>query len=121
MCKKNYYAFQDDFKKSLNKLIVNRLRSDLKIKLYATQSGLCLICKEQIDENLLLVCSPKLYIHYLVSRSVANRIKLDKKSYESRKNKILLHKNCHMVFHKSKLFQNSLFLCTSIPKNPIFF
>ena len=34
ICKKNYYAFPDIFKRSLNKLIIKWLKSDLKVKLY---------------------------------------------------------------------------------------
>jgi hypothetical protein len=33
MRKKNCYAFPDNFEKSINKLIVKRLKSDLKVKL----------------------------------------------------------------------------------------
>lgn len=117
--KNNYYAFPGIFKKSMNKLVIKRLKSDLKFKLYGEQNGLCLVCKEQMDENLLLSRSSKLHIHHLVSRSVANEINLNKKSYESRKNKVLLHEKCHLVLHKSKLFKDSYLLCTSVPGKPI--
>ena len=117
--KKNYYAFQNVFKKSMNKLIVKRLKSDLKIKLYSEQNGLCLVCKAQMDENLLLSRSSKLHIHHLISRSVANEIKLNKKLYESRKNKVLLHEKCHLVLHKNNLFKNSYLLRTSVAQKPI--
>ena len=119
MRKKNYYAFQNSFQKSVNKLVTRRLTSDLKAKLYGEQNGLCLICKEQMDEDLLLSRSSKLHIHHLVPRGVANEIKLNKKSYESRKNKVLLHEKCHMVLHKSNLFQDSYLLCISVPEKPI--
>ena len=115
----NYYTFPDSFKKSINKLIAKRLKSDLKVKLYSEQNGLCLVCKEQIDENLLLSRSSKLHVHHLVPRSVANETKLNKKSYESRKNKVLLHEKCHLIFHKSNLFQDSYLLCASVPRKPI--
>lgn len=69
MRKKNYYAFPDNFKKSMNKLIIRRLKSDLKVKFYCEQNGLCLVCKEQMDENLLLSRSSKLHIHDLVPRT----------------------------------------------------
>ena len=117
--RKNYYTFPDSFKKSINKLIAKRLKSDLKNKLYSEQNGLCLVCKEQMDENLLLSRSSKLHIHHLVPRSVANETKLNKNSYESRKNKVLLHEKCHLVLHKSNLFQDSYLLCASVPKKPI--
>ena len=117
--RKNYYTFPDSFKKSINKLIAKRLKSDLKVKLYSEQNGLCLVCKEQMNENLLLSRSSKLHIHHLVPRSVANEPKLNKKSYESRKNKVLLHEKCHLVLHKSNLFQDSYLLCASVPRKPI--
>jgi RNA-directed DNA polymerase len=119
MRKKNYYAFRNDFQKSLNKLVTKRLKSNLKVKLYKEQSGLCLVCNEPMDEKQLLTNSSKLHIHHLVPRSVANVIKLDKKFYESRKNKTLLHEKCHLVLHKSKKFQSSPLLRTSVPKKPI--
>ena len=52
--KKNYYAFQNSFQESINKLILRRLKSDLKVNLYSEQSGLCLVCKDQMDEDLLI-------------------------------------------------------------------
>jgi hypothetical protein len=119
MRKKNYYAFSDSFKKSINKLIVKRLKSDLKVKLYGEQNSLCLVCKEQMDEALLLSRSSKLHIHHLVPRSVANETQLDKKSYESRRNKVLLHEKCHLVLHKNNLFQDSYLLRTFVPRKPI--
>lgn len=119
MRKKNYYAFRNDFKKSLNKLVTRRLKSDLKFKLFSEQTGLCLVCKTNMDEKELLSRSEKLHIHHLVPRGVAKDIKLNNKFYESRKNKILLHAKCHLVLHKSKAFQSSIFLRTSIPKKPI--
>lgn len=119
MRKNNYYAFQDNFKKSMNKLVTRRLKSDLKVKLYGEQNGVCLVCKENMDEDLLLSRSTKLHIHHLVPHSVANKTKLNKKSYESRKNKVLLHEKCHMVLHKSNLFRDSYLLCTSVPDKPI--
>lgn len=48
MRKKNYYAFRSDFKKNINKLVTKRLKSDLKVKLYSEQSGLCLMCKKRL-------------------------------------------------------------------------
>ena len=119
MRKNNYYAFQDNFLKSMNKLVTKRLKSDLKVKLYGEQNGVCLVCKEVMDEDLLLSRSIKLHIHHLVPHSVANKIKLNKKSYESRKNKVLLHEKCHMVLHKSNLFRDSYLLCTSVSDKPI--
>lgn len=115
----NYYTFPDSFKKSINMLIAKRLKSDLKFKLYREQNGLCLVCKEQMDENLLLSRSSQLRVHHLVPRSVANETKLNKKSYESRKNKVLLHEKCHLVLHKSNLFQDSSLLCASVLRKPI--
>jgi retron-type reverse transcriptase len=117
--KKNYYVFKNSYKESLNKLVTRRLKSDLKVKLYGDQSGICLVCKEQMDEKQLLVRSSKLHIHHLVPRSVSTEIGLKPKSYESRNNKILLHEKCHLVLHKSKQFQDSLLLPTSVPKSPI--
>lgn len=119
MRKKNYYAFQNSFQKSVNILVTRRLIPDLKVKLYGEQNGLCLVCKEQMEEDLLLSRSSKLHIHHLVPRSVANETKLNKKSYESRKNKVLLHEKCHMVLHKSNLFQDFYLLRTSVPEKPI--
>ena len=119
MRKNNYYAFRDSFKKSMNKLVTKRLKSDLKVKLYSEQNAMCLVCKEQMNEDLLVSRSTKLHIHQLVPRSIANEIKLKQKSYESRKNKVLLHEKCHMVLHKNSLFQNSYLLCTSVPTKPI--
>nr|WAK84998.1 hypothetical proteine [Amicula sp. isolate GU52X-4 cfCalB7] len=119
MRKNNYYAFRESFKKSINKLVTKRLKSDWKVKLYNEQNGVCLVCKEQIDEDLLLSRSTKLHIHYLVSRSVADKIKLHKKSYESRKNQVLLHEKCHLALHKNKLFRDFYLLCTSVPNKPI--
>ena len=119
MRKQNYYAFQDGFKKSIIKLVTKRLKSDLKVKLYDEQNGLCLVCKEQIDDKFLLFRSSKLHIHHLVPRSISNKINLNKKSYESRKNKVLLHENCHLVLHKSNLFQDSYLLRMSVPEKPI--
>jgi len=119
MRKKNYYAFPDSFKKSISKLVIKRLKSDLKVKLHGEQNGLCLVCKEQMKEDLLLSRSSKLHIHHLVPRSVATETKLNKKSYESRKNKVLLHEKCHLVLHKSNLFQDSYLLRASVPRKPI--
>jgi hypothetical protein len=119
MRKKNYYASPDSFKKSINKLIIKRLKSDLKVKLHGEQKGLCLVCKEQIKENLLLSRSSKLHIHHLVPRSIATKTKLNKKSYESRKNKVLLHEKCHLVLHKNNLFKDSYLLRASVPRKPI--
>lgn len=119
MRKNNYYAFRENFKKSMNKLVIRRLKSDLKVKLYGEQNGVCLLCKEQMNENLLSSRSTKLHIHHLVPRSVANGMKLNKNSYESRKNKVLLHEQCHLILHKSKLYKNSYLLRTSIPTKPI--
>lgn len=121
MRKNNYYAFRNNFKKSINNLVTKRLKSDLKVKLYSEQNGLCLVCKEQMDEKLLLHRSTRLHIHHLVPRSVANEIKLNKKSYESRKNKVLLHEKCHLVLHKNNLFQDSYLLRTSVPTSSIIF
>ena len=119
MRKNNYYAFRENFKKSMNKLVTRRLKSDLKVKLHSEQNGLCLVCKKQMDEDLLVSRSSKLHIHHLVPCSVADATKLDKKSYESRKNKVLLHEKCHLVLHKNKLFQDSYLLRTSVPSKPI--
>ena len=119
MRKKNYYAFKGDFKKNMNKLITNRLKFDLKVKIYAEQNGQCLGCKEQINENQLLSHSSEIHIHYLVLPSFAKKLGLTFKFYEARKNKILLHKRCHLVLHKNKLFLNSFFLRTSIPEKSI--
>jgi 5-methylcytosine-specific restriction endonuclease McrA len=115
----NYYAFQNVFKKSISKLVTKRLQSNLKVKLFDEQNGLCLVCKEHMDEKFLLSRSSKLHTHHLVPRSVANKINLNKKSYESRKNKVLLHENCHLVLHKSNLFQDYYLLRESVPKIPI--
>jgi len=101
--KKNYYAFRNDFTKSLAKLVSKRLKSDLKFKLYSEQSGFCLVCLKRIDEKELLSHSSKLHIHHLVPCSVSKEIGLINKCYKSRKNKLLLHKKCHLAFYKSKL------------------
>lgn len=45
--KKNYYSFRSDFKKSINKLVIKRLKSDLNVRFYNKQSSLCLVCKKQ--------------------------------------------------------------------------
>ena len=119
MRKNNYYAFRENFKKSMNKLVTKRLKSDLKVKLHSEQNGVCLICKGRMDEDLLLSRSTKLHIHHLLPRSVVDTTKLNKKSYESRKNKVLLHEKCHMVLHKSKLFRDSYLLRTSVSDKPI--
>jgi 5-methylcytosine-specific restriction endonuclease McrA len=119
MRKKNYYAFRNDFKKSLNKLVTKRLKADLKVKLYNEQNGLCLVCKEQMGEKQLLARSTKLHIHHLVPSSVSKEISLNTKSYESRNNKVLLHEKCHLILHKSKLLQNSPLLRASVPKTPV--
>lgn len=115
----NYYAFRENFKKSMNKLVTRRLKSDLKVKLHNEQNGTCLVCKEQMSENLLITRSTKLQIHHLVPRSLANATKLKKKLYESRKNKVLLHEKCHQVLHKNKLFRDSYLLRVSVPDKPI--
>jgi hypothetical protein len=65
--------------------------------------------------------SSKLHVHHLVSRSTANDIKLGKKLYEARRNKILLHEKCHLALHKNKVFQSSSLLRTSVPKKPIIY
>ena len=119
MCKNNYYAFRENFKKSMNKLVTERLKSDLKFKLHREQNGACLVCKEQMTENLLISRSTKLHIHHLVPRSVADSTKLNKKFYESRKNKVLLHEKCHLALHKNKFFQDSYLLRVSVPDKPI--
>jgi len=121
MRKNNYYAFRENFKKSMNKLVTKRLKSDLKVKLYSEQNGTCLVCKERMNENLLLSRSTKLHIHHLVPRSVADSTKLKKKLYESRKNKVLLHEKCHLVLHKNMLFRDSYLLRVSVPDKPINF
>lgn len=119
--KKNYYAFRNDFQKSLNKLVIKRLKSNLKVKLYCEQSGLCLVSNAPMGEKQLSSRSSKLHVHHLVSRSTTNEIKLDKKLYEARRNKILLHENCHLALHKNKVFQSSSLLRTSVPKKPIIY
>lgn len=117
--KRNYYTCIDSFKKSINKLVVKRFKSDLKVKLYDAQNGLCLVCKECIEEDFLFSRSPTQHIHHLVPRSIANMIKLNKKFYEFRNNKVLLHEKCYLVQHKNSPFQDSYLLCTSAPKKPI--
>lgn len=117
--KKNYYLCRVDFKKNMAKLISKRLKSDLKVKLYKEQDGLCLVCAKHMDEILLLSRSSKLHIHDLVPFSISKKIGLPTKFYESRNNKVLLHEKCHLVLHKNILFQNSSFLRTSVPKKPV--
>jgi len=117
--KMNYYAFPSRFKKNIAKLITRRLLPDLKVKLFNEQEGFCLVCKEQMNEDLLISRSPKLHIHHLVPNSVAHKTKLNKKLYESRKNKVLLHESCHLILHKNDLFQDSYLLRTSVPSKPI--
>ena len=119
MRKQNYYTFQDSFKKSMSKLVTRRLKSDLKVKLYGEQNSLCLVCKEPMKDTLLFSRSSKLHIHHLVPCSAANEVGLNKKSYESRKNKVLLHEKCHLVLHKSNSFQDSYLLRVSVPEKPI--
>jgi hypothetical protein len=77
MRKKNYYAFPDNFKKSMRTLIIKRLQSNLKVKWYCGQNSLCLVCKEQIDEGLLF--SRSSHIRHLVLANVTNEIELNKR------------------------------------------
>lgn len=119
MLKSNYYAFRESFKKSMNRLVSRRLKSDLKVKLYREQNGVCLLCKEQMNEDSLLCRSTKLDVHHLVPRSMADDVKLSKKFYESRNNKVLLHKKCHLVLHKSSLLRDSYLFCISVPNKPL--
>jgi hypothetical protein len=48
-----------------------------------------------------------------------NRAKYNKKSYESRNNKVLVHEKCKLVLHKNSLCQDSYFWCISVPKKSI--
>lgn len=91
--KKNYYVIRDSFKKSINKLTVKRLKPNFKVKLRDVQDGLCLVCKERMKEDLFLFRQSTLHIHCIVSRSIANKIKLNKKSYEYRNNKVFYMKS----------------------------
>lgn len=88
--------------------------------MYHEQNSLCLVCKAPMDKRQLSSHSSELHIHRLVStRNTANKIKLNKKFYKSRKNKILLHKKCHLNLHKNKTFQSSSFFRTLVEKKPI--
>ena len=59
-----------------------------------------------MDENELLNQSFKLHVLHLVSRNVSKKIGLTSKVCKSCNNKIFLHEKCHLVLHKSKLFQD---------------
>lgn len=103
--KKNYYAFRQKFDKNLTKLITFRLRSYFKIKLYYKQNGLCAICNEALSLHELLVRSPKIHMHYILSGKAAERFYLWKStSYSIFGSKILLHAKCRFVLHMNKFF-----------------
>ena len=104
LCKKNYYAYRIDFDKNLNQLITDRLKSDLKVKLYNRQSGLCAVCNDRINERELLTCSPKINIHITLLRNASKEKHISNKSYQSFDDKVLLHGKCYSAFRKNRLF-----------------
>jgi len=115
-------SYYDDpllFQNTINNLVSRRLINDLKFKLFKEQKGLCLICKKSIQEQALLNRSSKLHIHHIVPRSLKAILSISDKSYESRKNLILLHGNCHLNLHKTLKINNSTYLRDEIPKIPI--
>ena len=103
----------------MSRNISKRLSSDLKFKLFKEQNGICLICKKPITEKSLLNRSTTVHIHHIVPRSIKKSLKITDKLYESRKNLILLHGNCHLVLHKTMKINDSPYLRDEIPKYPI--
>lgn len=107
---KNYYAYKIAFDKNLNRLMTDRLKSNLKVKLYYKQNGLCAICNEIVSECELLTCSIKIHAHSMSLRNLSKNKHILKKSYQALKDKTLIHDKCHWVFRKSSCFsKNALF------------
>lgn len=115
---KSYYREPKAFEYNMSHILCRRLISDLKFRLYKEQNGLCLICKLPFNEKDLIRRSQSIHIHHLVPRSIKE---CAGKLYEARRNKILLHENCHLVLHKTKAFQHSKYLRMSVPNKPIIF
>jgi len=103
----------------MSKNISQRLTSDLKFKIFKEQNGICLICKKPITEKSLLNRSTTVHLHHIVPRSQKKSLKITDKLYESRRNLILLHGNCHLILHKAKKNNDTLYLRGEIPKYPI--
>lgn len=98
LCKKNYYACRIDFDKNLNRLITDRLKPSLQVKLYLKQNGLCAACYGIISERELLTCSLKIYPIKLLNAPKNKRI--PNKFDTVFNNKILLHDKCYLALRK---------------------
>lgn len=101
--KKNYYGYRSRFDKNLNRLMTNRLKSGLKVKLYNKQNGLCAVCSEIISEREFVNCSSKIYISSMLLRNVPKDKSMVNKFYQALDNKILLHDRCYPAFCKNNL------------------
>lgn len=100
---KPYYNNEILFKTWFNKLIIVRLKDDLKVKLYKEQKGLCFICQESINELELYRFNTLVNINHIVLKSLSKGML--KKEYEYRLDKILLHVKCRLKYTKDKPFQ----------------
>lgn len=98
LCSKNYYSYKIHFDKNLNRLITDRLKFNLKAKLYKKQSGLCAVCDEPIRECELLACSLKIYTYSVQLLNVPNKL------FKVLGNRILLHDKCYLALCKNKFF-----------------
>lgn len=102
----NYYAFKNNLDKNLNRLITERLKYDLKIKLYYKQNGLCAICNDILSPYELSTRSSKIHVHCLRSCDFSKGIQaLNNKSYQKFSNKMLLHANCRFAIYTNKFYQ----------------
>jgi 5-methylcytosine-specific restriction endonuclease McrA len=115
----SYYDKPLSFKETLAKCRSKRLTSDLKFKLYTDQKGICLICRKFINEKQLLNRSTLIHIHHIVPRSLKLPLEIPSKTYEARKNLILLHGKCHLNLHKTVKINESPYLRNVIPKSPL--
>ena len=95
---KNYYSYRNAMDKNLNRLIINRLKFDLKVKIYKNQNGLCAICHNLICEYELLTCSFKSHTFSLLLHNTWAQNNLHATFVVS---KIILHNKCYLAFCKS--------------------
>lgn len=115
----SYYDDPSKFQGIMSKNISRRLVDDIKFKMFQKQKGICLLCKRPIKEKSLLNRSTAVHIHHIVPRSLKKLLGIADKLYESRRNLILLHGNCHLILHKTVKINESFYLRDKIPKEPI--
>lgn len=101
---KSYYSYRNVMDKNLNRLITNRLKFDLKVKVYRKQSGLCAVCNNLICEYELLTCSFKNHTSSVLLHNTSRYKCAQKKVYTTFVSRIILHNKCYLAFCKSTFF-----------------